>query len=355
MLSIALFAFAFAHVEQAPPTKPMSEWPSNQAVAPYRGERHLKNIKQLTFGGENAEAYWSIDGTKICFQSTQPQYPDEQIFTMNPDGSQKTLVSTGLGRCTCSYFSPDMKWVYFSSTYERDPARQPRPDMSKGYVWLVNPNLSLFRKDLASGQVSPVIDRYGYVAEATIAPDGSYMAFTATFDRDIEIYRSDLDGTNIKRLTSEYGYDGGPFVSWDSKKIVYRRSAPFANQQEIREYTENLKRNAVRPSKMDLWVMDADGSNKRQVTHLKGASFAPFLHPDGKRIIFSSNFRDPKGREFDLYMVNLDGTHLERITTAPGFDGFPMFTRDGKKLLFGSNRYGKVPHETNIFVADWVE
>jgi len=315
-------------------------------------ERHLHNIRQLTFGGQNAEAYWDASGTRLTFQSRQPGLPDEQIFTMNADGTQRKLQSTGLGRCTCSFFSPDGRYLYFSSTHMVNEGAQPPVDMSKGYVWMVNPQFSLFRKDLKTGKLSQVIGREGYVAETTIAPDGTFMTFTANWDGDLDIYRANLNGTGIRRLTDQIGYDGGPFVSWDSKVIVYR-CAPTLTPEAMREYTELLGQNLVRPKNLDIWVMDAQGRYARPVTHLGGAAFAPFLHPDGKRIVFSSNHHDPKGREFDLFLIGKDGRGLEQVTFTGEFDGFPMFSRDGRRLVWASNRYGSVHGETNLFVADW--
>lgn len=328
--------------------------PASQKHPNHPQEFHLTNVTQLTFGGQNAEAYWSVDGTQITYQTRQPEYPDEQIITMNADGTKKTLVSTGEGRCTCSYFSPDAKHVYFSSTHEVNKGAQAPLDMSQGYLWKVNPQFSLYRRNLATNALEPILKRNAYIAETTIAADGSYMTWTSTMDGDLEIYRSNLDGTNIKRLTNNVGYDGGPFISWDGKQIVYRRD-DLRTDTEINDYKRLLAENLVRPGRLDIWVMDADGGNNRRVTRLGGASFAPFLHPDGRQIIFSSNFHDPKGREFDLFVVNTDGTGLRQITFTPEFDGFPMFNREGTKLIFGSNRFGKEQGETNIFVADWVE
>ncbi|MBN9502094.1 MAG: PD40 domain-containing protein [Armatimonadetes bacterium] len=329
--------------------------PNSEKVAANPEEKHLVNVRQLTFGGQNAEAYWSVDGKKITYQTRQAGYPDEQIFTMNADGSNKTLMSTGKGRCTCSYFTPDGKWLYFSSTHERNEGAQKPVDMSKGYVWMVNPDFAIYRRstDPKKNAIEPVIKKDGaYLAETTIAPNGKYITFTSDFEGDLEIYRADPDGKNIVRLTDHVGYDGGPFVSWDSKKIVYRADT-IATDKDRDDYKALLKEHLVRPSKLEIFIMDADGKNKRQVTNLGCASFAPFLSPDGKRIIFSSNYGDPKGREFDLWMINIDGTGLERITHTPEFDGFPMFTKDGKRLIWGSNRFGKVKGETNLFVADW--
>jgi Tol biopolymer transport system component len=319
-----------------------AQTPDSLPIEPHPQETNLRNVRQLTFGGQNAEAYWSADGTKITYQSTQPEYPDEQIFTMNADGSGKRLASTGKGRCTCSYFTPDGKFLYYSSTHERNEGPQAKPDMSQGYVWVVNPDFSLYRTPVEGGKPQRVLGakgfsfaknargqtpanfpiRNGYVAETTIAPDGKFMVFTALLDGDLDIYRANLDGTRVRRLTDRIGYDGGPFVSWDSKKIVYRRAA-IENDGQRTDYLTLLSQNLVRPSKLEIWIMDATGRNKRQVTRLGAGSFAPFLHPDGKRIIFSSNHGDPKGREFDLWMVDTDGIEPPPHHPPPEFDALP--------------------------------
>lgn len=330
----------------------MAKWPTWRAVPGNVQEKHLSNLRQLTFGGQNAEAYWSKDGKQIIFQSRQPEFPDEQIFIMNADGSNKRLVSTGKGRCTCSYFTPDGKSIIFSSTHERNEGAQKPVDMSKGYVWMVNPDFAIYRANLDGSGITPLIKKSGYVAETTVDPNGKYITFTGGFEGDLEIYRANPDGSGIRRLTNEVGYDGGPFVSWDGKKIVYRRDVS-STPKDIEDYKHLLHENLVRPSKLEIWIMDADGRNKKQVTKLTCASFAPFLHPDGKRIVFSTNYGDAKGREFNIWMINVDGTGLEQVTFEPDFDGFPMFSADGKKVVFASNRYGSVRGETNIFVADW--
>ncbi len=330
----------------------MTTWPNWRAVPLNPAETNIANVRQLTFGGQNAEAYWSADGSKIIYQTRQPEFPDEQIFTMNSDGSSKKLVSTGKGRCTCSYFLPDMSGIVFSSTHERNEGAQKPVDMSKGYVWMVNPDFAVYRANTDGTGLRPLLKRSGYIAETTVAPNGKYITFTGGFEGDLDIYRANLDGSKVRKLTNEKGYDGGPFVSWDSKKIVYRRGT-MKTPEEVHEYEDLLKQNLVRPSKLEIWVMDADGRNRRQVTNLGAASFAPFIHPDGKQIIFASNYGDPKGREFDLFLINVDGTGLKQVTKTPDFDGFPMFSRDGKKLVWASNRYGAVRAETNIFTADW--
>src|SRR5213080_4759477 len=316
-------------------------------------EKHLRNIKQLTFGGENAEAYFSPDGKKLIFQSTREDRKCDQIYTMNIDGSDVKMISNGDGRTTCSYFFPNGKRVLYSSTHLGGKQCPPRPDFSQGYVWAVYDTFDIFTANPDGSDLKQLTDVSGYDAETTISRKGK-LAFTSKRSGDLDIYTMDADGRNVKRLTNELGYDGGPFWSYDGKQIVYRAYHP-PTEKEKADYVALLKQNLIRPTVLEIWVMNADGSNKRQVTHLNKASFAPYFFPDGERIIFSSNVADPKGRDFDLYMIKTDGTGLERITYNNTFDGFPMFSPDGKKLVFASNRNGAKQGDTNIFIADWVE
>ena len=316
-------------------------------------EKHLRNVRQLTFGGENAEAYFSSDGKKLIFQSTRDGHECDQIYTMNIDGSDVKLVSTGDGRTTCSYFFPGNKRILYSSTHLGAKQCPPRPDFSQGYVWAVYDTFDIFTAKPDGSDLKQLTKADGYDAETTISRNGK-LVFTSKRDGDLDIYTMDADGKNVKRLTNELGYDGGPFWSYDGTQIVYRAYHP-QTEKEKADYVELLKQNLIRPTVLDIWVMNADGSNKRQVTHLNKASFAPYFFPDGKRIIFASNAADPKGRDFDLYKINVDGTGLERITYNDTFDGFPMFSPDGRKLVFASNRHDKKQGDTNIFIADWVE
>ena len=316
-------------------------------------EKHLRNLRQLTFGGENAEAYFSNDGKRLIFQSTRDGRECDQIYTMNVDGSDVRLVSTGDGRTTCSYFAANGKRILYSSTHLGAKPCPPRPDFSQGYVWAVYDTFDIFTAKPDGSDVKQLTSTPGYDAETTISRNGK-LVFTSKRDGDLDIYTMDRNGRNVKRLTSELGYDGGPFWSYDGKQIVYRAYHP-QTEKEKEDYVSLLKQNLIRPTVLDIWVMNADGSNKRQVTKLNKASFAPYFFPDGKRIIFSSNAADPKGRDFDLYKINTDGTGLERITYNDTFDGFPMFSPDGKKLVFASNRNAKSRGDTNIFIADWVE
>lgn len=327
--------------------------PQNDSMSA-QNEVHLKNIQQLTFGGENAECYFSFDGSKFSFQTTREGVECDQIYTMNVDGSNQKMVSTGKGRTTCSYYYPDNKTILYSSTHLSSNECPPKPDFSKGYVWALYDSFDIFTVNEDGTNLNQLTFDKGYDAEATISPVGDRIVFTSTRNGDIEIFTMNLDGSDVKQVTSEPGYDGGPFFSYDGKQIVYRKTS-FADEKEIEDYRQLLAEGLVKPSKMDIWVMDSDGRNKRQVTSNGAANFAPYFFPDGKRILFCSNVEDPKGRDFDIYKINLDGTGLEKITQYNEFDGFPMFSPDGSKLVFCSNRNGKVRGETNVFICDWVD
>lgn len=322
---------------------------------PASQEKHLANIKQLTFGGENAECYWSFDGKKLIFQSTRDGFKADQIFTMNPDGSDVKMVSTGKGRTTCGYFLKDGKRLLYASTHLGGDEPPPPPDPSQGYVWAIFPTYDVFTANVDGTNTERLTTKDGYDAEATVSPDGKRIVFTSMRSGDLELYSMDIDGRNMKRLTDRLGYDGGAFYSPDSKMICWRANYPTSDE-DVKTYKDLLAKNLVKPSKMELWVMNADGSNKRQVTSNGYANFCPFFTPDGKKLIFASNMDDPRGRppNFELYLVNLDGTGMERVTHDPSFDGFPMFSPDGKKLVWASNRNAKARGETNIFIADWV-
>ncbi|MHC4956762.1 MAG: TolB family protein [Planctomycetota bacterium] len=327
---------------------------------PRTGEWRLENIKQLTDGGENAEAYWSFDETKLIFQSTRPPYKADQIFTMNADGTQQTLVSTGKGRTTCAYYLPGDKKILYASTHAAGDAPPPPPDRSKGYVWPIYASYDIWVANEDGSDPKNLTNRPGYDAEATVSPKGDRIVFTSTRDGDIELYSMKLDGSDVKRLTNRAGYDGGAFFSWDGKKIVWRAPGKEGVQDD---YHPLLKMGLVRPSKLEIWIMDADGSNKEQLTSNGKANFGPFWHPDGKRIVFSTNVFDEKGTNFELALVNVATKKVERVTwfaragknphRSDDFDGFAMFTRDGKRVVWCSNRDNSKPYETNVFVADW--
>jgi Tol biopolymer transport system component len=319
------------------------------------GEIHLADIRQLTSGqGENAEAYWSDDGKELIFQSARPPYACDQIFRMSADGKGEPVrVSTGTGRTTCAYFLPGNQEVVWSSTHADGPACPAVPDMSQGYVWPIYESYEIYVSGRNGENPRALTKNKAYDAEATVCRKDGSILFTSTRDGDLDIYRMDRDGKNVVRLTKTPGYDGGAFFSDDCKQIVWRASRPTGDA--LADYQRLLKSGLVRPTKLEIFVANADGSEARQITYLNAASFAPYLFPNGRRILFSTNYPNPRGREFDIWAINVDGSGLERITTAPGFDGFPMFSPDGKELVFASNRNQAKEGQTDVFVARWVE
>ena len=317
-------------------------------------EKHLRNICQLTFGGTNAEAYFSFDDKKLIFQTTRLPFECDQIFTMNVDGSSQTLVSTGKGITTCGYIFPDGRRILYASTHLAGDNCIPRPDKSKGYVWGVWGAYEIFTANIDGSKAKDLSSSSGYDAEATISPKGDKIIFTSSRDGDLDLYSMNLDGSAVKRLTNEIGYDGGAFFSWDGKRIVYRAYHPKADS-EIVQYKSLLAEQLVKPSKMEIFVSDSDGKNKKQLTNTGTANFAPFFHPDNKRIIYASNMKDPKGRSFHIYIMKDDGSGVEQITFGGIFNAFPMFSRNGKQVVFVSDRNAKSRYEFNIFLADWVE
>lgn len=326
-----------------------------RVVAPNPGETHLAHIRRITSGGQNAEAYYSAGGTRLIFQHTPPADSGgcDQEYVIDVDGTGLERVSNGKGRTTCGYFFAGDRKIFYASTAARDSACPPRPDYSHGYVWALY-DYDIYAADSDGSHAVRLTDNPQYDAEGTLSPDGKTIVFTSLRDGDLDIYTMDTDGTHLKRLTHTLGYDGGPFFSPDGRLIVYRAYHP-RTAADSAEYRSLLAQGLVRPTQMDLWVMNADGSDQHQITFLPGASFAPSFFPGGTRIIFSSNYRDPTTEHFDLYAVNLDGTDLEPITTDHTFNAFPMFSPDGKHLVWASNRGAQVPHETNLFIADWVE
>lgn len=321
-------------------------------------ERHLSNVQKLTSGGSNAEAYFSFDNRWLIFQSHNSENKCDQMYVMKTDGSQRRMVSTGEGRVTCGYFvdpgKAEESRIIYSSTHDHSPECPAPPDKSNGYVWPLYDSYEIYMDSFAGGERKRLTNNKHYDAEATVSPDGKEIVFTSTRDGDLDLYIMNVDGTNVRRLTAAVGYDGGAFFTPDGKQIVYRAYHPTL-KREKEAFKKNLKKGLYRPGQLELYVMDRNGANKKRVTDLKAASFAPYMFPNGGRIIFSSNLADPKGRYFDLFAINSTGGFLEKLTFNTGFDGFPMFSFDGKKIVWASSRNAENPRDMNIFIADWTE
>jgi Tol biopolymer transport system component len=358
LISISSFAMA-------------ADQPKESVVSASSTERHLTNIRQLTFGRQNAEAYFSFNGTKLIFQSTNdwtkdssasPRRPAEsglgcyQMYVMDVESRTVRMVSTGKGATTCGYFYPGDSRVLYSSTHAAAPDCPPKPKRDGAYRWALD-DYDIYSANLDGQDTQRLTSSPGYDAEATISPDGKTIVWTSVKDGDLDLYTMNLDGSNVRRLTNDIGYDGGPFFSPDSKKIVYRAAHPI-DPSEVAKYKELLAQRLVEPGQLEIFVMNADGSDKKQVTRTGASNFSPFFHPDGTRIIFSSNIEtrgEGGGRpSFHLYLVRDDGTGLERLTMEGHFNSFPMFSPDGKRLVWVSDRNAKEPGEFNVFLADWV-
>jgi len=321
----------------------------------FDGEKHLKDVRQLTFGGENAEAYFSPDGKKLIYQSTAERGGCDQQYILDLASGESKMVSSGKGRTTCGYFSyPNGERIIYASTEAADASCPPPPDRSRGYIWGVYPSFDIYIAKADGSDKKRLTTTPGYDAEGVWCHKGGKILFTSVRDGDLDLYSMDENGANVKRLTNTPGYDGGAFYNADCTEIVWRASR--FEGTALDEYRSLLAEGFVRPSKMELFVASADGSNAKQITKNGAANFCPYFTPDGKHIIYSSNVLDPRGREFDLFILNKDGSgDPERITTAPAFDGFPMFSPDGKWLVWASNRANPEGRETNLFIARWAE
>lgn len=323
------------------------------------GDRHMKNITQLTTDGDNGEAYFSWDGLKLIFQSNRGGYQCDKIWTMNIDGTAKRMVSPDHGANTCSFFFPDSKKIVFASTNHLPGDCPEKKALPPGYVWPLYP-YDIFVANEDGTDLKKITDNPGYDAEPVVSSDGTQIVFGSQRDGDFDVYIMNADGSNVRRLTDRIGYDGGPWFSPDGGKIVWRAWHP-ETEEEKALWEDCMGKDYIVAVPLDLWVMDSDGSNKMRLTHNKATNWAPSWHPDGKRIIFSSNMDDwhadikKFGHNFELYLINIDGAGLERLTFNNTFDSFPMFSPDGGKLAFGANRNPHKPRATDIYIADWVE
>lgn len=335
---------------------------SSQLLLAQIKERHLKNLTQLTYGGDNAEAYWSFDNKQLSFQSNNKAWglQCDQIFNLDIKKAVKdtaykpTLISTGTGRTTCSYFMPGNKSIIFASTHLG--GKECPPELAKGerYLWAIYESFDIFVSNLNGEITKQLTNTPGYDAEATVSPKGDKIVFTSTRSGDLELWIMDIDGKNQKQITFGLGYDGGAFFSPDGKQLVFRASRP-QTEVEIKEYKDYLAKGLVAPTNMEIYTCNIDGSQMKQITHLGKANWAPFFHPSGKKIIFSSNHHSAKGYDFQLYIIDTEGNNLEKITSESLFNAFPMFSSDGKKIVFSSNRNNHGTRDTNLFMADWEE
>jgi Tol biopolymer transport system component len=331
--------------------QPAAETSPAVSIAAESGEVHVTNLRQITFGGENAEAYFSPDGEWLTFQSTRDGRTCDQQYVMRVDGTGLQQVSNGLGKTTCGWFFPGGQRLFFASSHAHDSTCPPRPDPSQGYVWGLD-RFDIYAANRDGSGLTRLTNYDVYTAEGILSPDGTRIVFTSLKDGDLDIYTMNVDGSDVRRLTTTVGYDGGPWWSPDGTKIVYRAWHP-TDSAGVADYQALLERRMVRPSRMELFVMNADGSDQSQITNLGGANFGPSWTPDGQRIIFSSNHTNPRSRNFDHYLVTLDGTGLEQVTNHGEFDGFPMFSPDGRRIVWASNRGNSGTGETNLFIADW--
>ena len=325
-----------------------------------RREVHLKNIKRLTFGGQNAEAYFSPDGKYITFQSNRDSLPCDQIFIMDTTGKILRMVSTGEGRTTCSFFL-DNDHIMFASTHETMGPECPENPLvyqimkkEKRYVWPLY-NYDLYIRDLRTNELKKLFGSPAYEAELEgPSPDGK-IVFTSAKDGDLELYILDPPYTGEpRRLTFTPGYDGGSFFSKSGRYIVYRADH-IKDSTELKKYREYLQKGLLLAGHLEIYVYDLQTDSTWQVTHTpkEVTNFAPFMTPDEKRIIFVSNLDAPGTWEFQLYIIDIDGKNLERVTYMGTFNSFPMFSPDGKKLLFVSNRGTKKPRNYDVYIADW--
>jgi Tol biopolymer transport system component len=328
----------------------------------YAQEVHLQNVQQLTFGGDNAEAYWSYDSDKLIFQSNNPEWGVgcDQIFYMDisekEPGFEPSMISTGKGRTTCSYFLPGDSTFVYSSTHENsvECPEAPQPGAGGAYVWPIYEGYDIYKADMQGNIIAKLTDTPGYDAEPTVSPKGDKIVFTSTRTGDLELFIMDTDGSNVIQITDDLGYDGGAFFSPDGEQLIFRASRP-ETEEEVNKYKSLLEEGLVEPTNMELFIVNVDGTGLRQITDLGNANWAPYFHPSGEKIVFSSNHNSQRGFPFNIFMINVDGTGLEQVTFDDTFDSFPMFSPDGEKIVFSSNRNNGGDRSTNVFVADWVD
>lgn len=364
--SFVIFSLCFSCNNSAPNNENSSAGENPPEVVStdtlrYEQEKHIQNLRQLTFGGDNAEAYFSFDDKQLVFQASNPDWgiACDQIFTMDPQsgimGAMPPMLSTGLGRTTCSFFMPGNETILYASTHLGGEECPDAPRSFQGkYVWPVFSSFDIFVADMEGNILQQLTDEPGYDAEATLSPDGSLIVFTSDRSGDLELYTMNVDGSNVQQVTDGLGYDGGAFFSPDGTELIFRASRP-QTEEDIKVYQDLLAEGLVQPGAMELFICNVDGSNLRQITDLGGANWAPYFHPSGEKVLFASNHHTESGRQFNLFIINTDGTGLEQVTFDNTFDAFPMFSYSGDQLVFSSNRFNGGGRSTNVFIADWVD
>lgn len=321
----------------------------------------LSNHKQLTFKGDNGEAYFSPDGKHLIFQSKRDGFECDKIYMMTSDGKDMHMVSTDGGAHTCSYFSKDKDFILYSSTLHdgQDCPEVFKPANPHEYVWPLR-NFEIYKADLDGSNVVALTNNDGYDAEATVHPFEEKIIFSSLRNGDMDIYTMNYEGGDIQRITHDFGYDGAAFYSPDASKIVWRAWYPETDEERA-HWQESIENNYVKAVPLEIYVANADGSEKVQLTSNGATNWAPSWHPDGKRIVFASNMDDWNeelgtfGHNFELYMIDVDGKNRVRLTHNETFDAFPMFSPDGKKLVYASNRDANNPRATNVYISDFIE
>ncbi len=334
---------------------------SNKSIEGNKSAELLTDINQLTFDGKRSgESYFSADGNQLIFQSERLEdNPFYQIFKMDLELGDVEMISNGVGKTTCSWIHPDGEQLLYASTHLDANAKQKQQaeldfrasGEKRRYSWDYDENYDLFIKD--SSGTSQLTKARGYDAEGSFSADGKWIAFASnrngyndesdklskeevkTFAVDqsymMDIFIMKADGTELKQLTTHKGYDGGPFFSPDSKKIVWRRFSADGMTAEI--YTMNI-----------------DGSDKKQLTTANNMSWAPYYHPSQKYIIYTTNTMGYAN--FELYIVDAEGKHAPvRASNLPGFDGLPVFTPEGDELYWTRKKDNN--NVSQIYRGNW--
>ncbi len=322
-------------------------------------EHFLGRTRQLTYAGKRTgEGYFSADGRHIVFQSEREEdNPWYQIYMMDLDTGETERISPGHGKTTCSYINQaNDRYVLFASTHDDPRSLELQKEemefrasgKERRYSWDYDPHFDIYVFDRETREYSRVTDTKGYDAEGAYSADGRMIVFssnrsayteelTAEEQRLLEadpayfadLYLMNADGSNVRRITNEPGYDGGPFFSYDGQYIVWRR---FSEDGVT----------------ADVFIADSEGENQRRITSFESMSWAPFLHPTNEYIIFASNKQGFSN--FELYLVDREGMKEPvRVTHTDGFDGLPVFTPDGSQLVWTTNRKGA----SQLFIAEW--